>query len=824
MTEPLQVGQFAIVDHEPVDRGPNAGIFEGKGPVNERAELFVLAEGTTPASEAFAGHVVTAIGTAWGGFDMSLSGCLTSAFREAERNVWDWNRKSIAQHQVSIGLTCFAHRGNQAIVAQTGPGVAFHLHGGELLTYYARGDKARAIGSGAPPEPNLTRVDLQPGDRVLLLSTSGVEELEPDVIAGILALPGQQALQDLYQRLRGQRHITALLIAAPEAEAEDVQPPRGAREATIGDDDAVIDATHDERRGFQPSLFIDDEHEADVEAARKALVSISTRASARSAPHAPLAEHFSIQPLQRAVGESHIADLAERMRSRLEHPNRQPLGAPPPTRAEAAQGTVASPPRPIWNSSSASGGSQPRTGSGATRVDSPQTARNRSFQRGLVNESSPAIPGQSSAYAAAPPVGELAAERTRRLQAATSTGATGDSVVISGGSPLVRTRDNMGGRWKGNGSLSRGRTTIGGGWFNDRILILGAIALFLIVLVFFVAPRLFGANGPSAEDLLADAQAHYQTSQASTNPADQRVALTEAESLLLEAQDAGGQSIESTELFNQVAGALSVLDNIVAPTSVETIADLSQFGNAPVTPSDMEVGSGYVFLLDTSSSQVIAQPTGGTAPTVVYGVDAELGHDRPMAIAMLPNGLLVLDASGHFWLAFPGYDPSPVVLNAPAGMAITDLAVASGDLFVLDAAEAAIYRFTPTANGFEDAPEVFFAAPGLKQAARLLIDRDVMTMTADGTINRYTLDGAALTLSQAGIDQKVASAQQLRTFDGGDSFAYPDPQQDRIVVVRRDGTFDRQYQSDAFAGLSALAMDDSYGYVFAGGHIERITW
>ncbi len=822
MTEPLQVGQFAIVDHEPVDRGPNAGIFEGKGPVDERAELFVLAEGTTPASEAFAGHVVTAIGTAWGGFDMSLSGCLTSAFREAERNVWDWNRKSIAQHQVSIGLTCFAHRGNQAIVAQSGSGVAFHLHQGELLTYYARGEKARAIGSGAPPEPNLTRVDLQPGDRVLLLSTSGVEELDSDVIAGILALPGQQALQDLYQRLRGQRHITALLIAAPDAPEERAQPPRASDDVTIGDDDAVIDATHDGGRGFQPSLFIDDEHEADVEAARKALVSISTRASARSAPHAPLAEHFSIQPLRRAVGESNIADLAERMRTRLEMASAPPIGAAPAPRAEASQATVASPPRPIWNSGPASGGGQQRTGS--ARVDSPQTARNRSFQRGLVNESSSATPAQSSSYAAAPPVGELAAERTRRLQGQTSTGAVSNSVLISGGSPLIRTRDNMGGRWKGNGSLSRNRTTIGGGWFNDRVLILGAIALFVIILVFFVAPRLFGANGPSPDDLLAEAQSHYETYQTATNPADQRVALTQAESLLLEAQDAGGQSIESTELFNQVAGALSVLDNVVAPASVETIADLSQFGSAPVTPSDMEVGSGYVFLLDTSSSQVIAQPTGGTAATVVYGIDSATGHDRPMAIAMLPNGLLVLDASGHFWLAFPGYDPSPVVLNAPAGMAITDLAAYNGDLFVLDAAEAAVYRFTPTENGFENAPEVYFAAPGLKQAARLLIDRDVMTMTADGTINRYTLDGAALTLSQAGIDQTVASAQQLRTFDGGDSFAYPDPQQDRIVVVRRDGTFDRQYQAEAFAGLSALTMDDSYGYVFAGGHIERITW
>ena len=118
MTEPLQVGQFAIVDHEPVDRGPNAGIFHGKGPVDDRAELYIVAEGTTPAGEAFAGHIVSAVGHAWSTLDMSLTGALRRIFFEAQRNLGEWNQKSIAQHRVSIGLSCFARHGNQAIIAQ----------------------------------------------------------------------------------------------------------------------------------------------------------------------------------------------------------------------------------------------------------------------------------------------------------------------------------------------------------------------------------------------------------------------------------------------------------------------------------------------------------------------------------------------------------------------------------------------------------------------------------------------------------------------------------------------------------------------------------
>ena len=163
MTETLQVGQFAIVDGEPVDRGPNAGVFHGKGPADDRAELFLLAEGTTPAGDAFAGHVVSALGHAFAALDMSLTGSLRRLFIEAERNLHDWNRKSIAQHRVAIGLTAFGRRGEQAIIAQAGPSIAYHFHQGRVTAYPARDEHSRAIGSG-PVEPELTRIPFESGD------------------------------------------------------------------------------------------------------------------------------------------------------------------------------------------------------------------------------------------------------------------------------------------------------------------------------------------------------------------------------------------------------------------------------------------------------------------------------------------------------------------------------------------------------------------------------------------------------------------------------------------------------------------------------------
>src|SRR5215213_3019731 len=102
MTGSLQVGQFAIIDGEVVDRGPGAGVFHGRGPAGDRPELYIVAEGTTPAGEEFAGHIVSSLGQLWATLDLSLTGALQRLVREAQLLIRDWNHKSIAQHRVAI--------------------------------------------------------------------------------------------------------------------------------------------------------------------------------------------------------------------------------------------------------------------------------------------------------------------------------------------------------------------------------------------------------------------------------------------------------------------------------------------------------------------------------------------------------------------------------------------------------------------------------------------------------------------------------------------------------------------------------------------------
>jgi hypothetical protein len=142
---------------------------------------------------------------------MSLTGALRRLFLEADQSVRDWNARSVAQHRVSLGLSCFGRRGSQAVIAQAGPTVAYHLSGGRVTAYAPGDEHARPIGTGATV-PELARISLAEGDRILLISTAAVQELDDEIISGILKLPEEQVLADLYHRLDHLRHLTAVLV------------------------------------------------------------------------------------------------------------------------------------------------------------------------------------------------------------------------------------------------------------------------------------------------------------------------------------------------------------------------------------------------------------------------------------------------------------------------------------------------------------------------------------------------------------------------------------------------------------------------------------
>ena len=827
MTEPLQVGQFAIVDGEPVDRGPNAGVFRGKGPSDDRAELFLLAEGTTPAGEAFAGHVVSDLGHVFASLDMSLTGSLGRLFQEAERNVADWNRKSIAQHRVALGLSAFGRRGDQAVIAQAGPTAAFLLRDGRMTSFCADGEHSRAIGT-APVQPQFTRVPFGEGDRLLLLSSGAVSELDDDLIEGILALPEEQILPNIYRRLQQMHQATVILVTGPHPGGRRVSPAADEDDGyVIGADSSDSDRHAEET--FQPSLFIEDEDESVVLSARAQLMDVTPRKTI--ATPVPLVSMEAPAPLLRASGDSAISinRLAAEGAARAAR-SRAAVSTISAEAAVTADAVGISP----WRATPGNGYVAYAAANGNGEHQPPSNTRPRqarSFSRGLVSPGAP--PTRPEILAEDLPLAaELAAGQRARAainSPVSETLAAENGAAISGGTPLIRPRTNMGGRWKGGNSFGH-RSVIGGQLPPAWMVILGAmVVLVLLAGIATVPRRLDGDDGERVATLVTGAQQRIAASNAQADPAQKRALLTEAQAMLLAAREKG-EDAQTERLISEVAGAISQMDNVFEPQLVEAVVSLEQFGSKPVAVTRIAAGNETAYLLDVNSSQVIAVPLNGSEPQVVFSENKDEKHGKPVSIAHLDQSdlggpvLLIADTGNKLWVYSRGDGLRSVSFAAPGNLSISDIAVNGADLYVLDSGQSTVYRFLQTPQGFPNAPLVALKNADLSDARRLMVDGEFITSDADGRVHRFLAGGqTAITFSEAGIDRPLVAPESVQAMADQGEVAVLDASNDRIVVLRRDGGFDRQYRHKDFEGASAFAIRNGEAFMFSGGQLRRVV-
>lgn len=812
MTEPLQVGQFAIVDHEPVDRGPNAGVFHGRGPADDRVELYIVAEGTTPAGEAFAGHVVSAMVQALAGLDMSLTGTVRRLFAEAERVTADWNRKSIAQHRVALGISCLARRGGQAVLAQAGPAAALVHHGGVGAMLRPEPPFDQPLGNGKGPGPLLRRLSLEEGDRILLFSTPALGVVEEEVLRGIAGLPVERILPDLYHRVQQLRHETVVLVVVPARGGR--RESAREREEALGEA-PVIDATggdragESERRQYQPSLFVEDELEATVLEARRELARAMPLVLPMWAPVAQPEEEPVEAPLAVAVGErrARLARMVEEGRSRAHA-------------AAAVDGAERLGPAP--------GGGPALTG-GTPPAMPRRSLRSESFTRGLAPAGRPR-PGPATEVADLPLVDELAAERRGRPAVGLPPAASvaREAGLARGSGTLVRVRSSMGGRWRGSGTLDRPRLGVYALPPTWAVITAGLAVLLLLVGLMTVPSMVEGDRGAEYGNLLEQAAQKLAIARVVEDLGQRRTALVEAQALLLKAREVQSADPQAETLFNEVAGALNEMDRVVQPAGVETVAALDRFGARPIAPSRMVAGPGHVYILDAATPQVIEVAVGDGSALVVYGEDEGAQKGRPVAVAWLEasdrggGGLLVMDHANRLW-AWENGALSALAFNAPSGLTVTDMAVSGRDLFVLDAPRGTVYRWVQERDGFPNPPMKVLETEELERARRLFVDSEILTADADGSLHRYIGGGVALTLSQAGIDRKLVAPETPQAISETE-IAVLDPVNSRVVVFRRDGAFERQYRHPAFEGVRALVVRGDEAYVFAGSMLRRVVW
>lgn len=223
----LWVGQFGIAAGQAQEETPWVGVYpeDPAGPLaggdgSESSDLFLIVEPATEDSAEFCQELKEAVGTVFHRSKASLTGGLLRALQSAHEDLREWNRRSMKDHRVGAGVSCVAVRGHEAYLAQVAPAAAAHLHFGELETITPTlADATEPLGLYDEFWPQFARFELEPGDRLLLMSPGLARALPPDEPAASLALPAEETIPALYRLARALPDCGAVLVAA-------VAPPR----------------------------------------------------------------------------------------------------------------------------------------------------------------------------------------------------------------------------------------------------------------------------------------------------------------------------------------------------------------------------------------------------------------------------------------------------------------------------------------------------------------------------------------------------------------------------------------------------------------------
>ncbi|HLZ69374.1 MAG TPA: hypothetical protein VKV26_05620 [Dehalococcoidia bacterium] len=743
MAASVRLGQFNIVGGQALQDGPFAGAVAGRGVADTTADLYITLQPSRPDTDQLCAGVLQTIARTFGHAQYSVTGNLLLALGQAHHNLSSWNRSSLPEHRMGIGVSALAIAGDEAYLAQAGASVAYWLHSGRVERLEPlEGDSRRPLGEGEALDPWFHRLLLAPGDSIALLSADLAGRIDAAAVARCLRLDPDSGVAELFRLAQNERDCGVLLvsvvgeIARREGRDEDEDEPAGA---------AAAPAQGAPRR-----------------AGRSTMPPVPTRESDEPTP-GRAAEPFGEIDAGRSGGRGIFG------RGEPEPARDEPLPEPPikPERPRRGPSPLGRNPFHIVRAA------HPDQGDGVLRI--------------------------------------LGEERLRKPRSAPAHALATPEAVLEAANKLAGSRVRMRGSPPGFSSLGHGPRL-------PRPLLLGGAGLLGVILLAWLGLPALVNSGRSQRfsALIRSAQSEFASANATADLSKRRELLNQAQSNVDEARRLKPGNSQAAPIATSVADALSVMNAVYPLNDVPELADLSAAGLS--TSSTVELAAGdAMYVLDVSLGKVFSVSRDASVPPdVAYEDGSQIdgvtaGKARHIAW-LAPQGagdrgtLLILDAAHHLF-GLTGNDLRAIPLRGvDQWKSDTALAVAGGDLYVLDAAAGTVWRYARSAGGFDTEPAPAIQRPEVREATGMSVIGGIFLSGQNGSI-RHFADGQELQFQLAGIDKPPAAAQPLLYNPQSGALYLPDRGNSRIVVLDANGTFKRQLTQVKLAGLRGAAVD-----------------
>lgn len=210
----LWVSQFGIVGGQTQEETPWVGLFPEDVRSPDSSDAYLIVAPASPGSAEFSAELKEAVGTMFHKSKVSLTGGLLRALQAAHEHLREWNRRSMRDHWVAAGVSCAGVRGSEVYLAQVAPASAVFSGNGDV--HHLRpslADAAEPLGLYDEFWPEFSRFEMEPGDRLLLLTPALADALPPEELAASLALAPEEVLPSVYRHARSIPDCGAVLLA-----------------------------------------------------------------------------------------------------------------------------------------------------------------------------------------------------------------------------------------------------------------------------------------------------------------------------------------------------------------------------------------------------------------------------------------------------------------------------------------------------------------------------------------------------------------------------------------------------------------------------------
>jgi hypothetical protein len=781
------VGELRIVGGVRQAEAMNLAVIERRPilPIKSRGkgQLHILVElsGDTFGREEICQDLTSAIADEYFGTPGTITYGLRQALLLANAQLLRYNARTVTEHRVG-GAACVVLRDGDVYIAQAGWPMVYLVQRERVQAFPDTTldvEDSSVLGERQIAEVRLFHANAQPGDTILLVDGPMARQLGSTRIGQIISGNIERALLNL-ETLAPPEDCTALVIqigagARAQGEREQwtftpVERPAAREAAPSGGSRPAVERGRTQEPGLQP------EQRPDRAVQERAVPERS-------------------RPVEAAQGRP-PSDWAE----------------PEQAIAEEPSPTYASPPWPSVDLASDDQAStaSPRRSTGGTAAYRPPPA-------------SRVTPGVE-------PEGPGVGERVRALLGAAGQGLRTLGVRMLPDRPLPTAAERR--RAAARKQQREGRQ-------GSKVGIILALAIPLIALLIvggYSAYRDWSSRTQFEAKLDA---VQLERDVALSNAGNPPQARRNWEQVIVLAHEAAEMQPENADIQSMLAQAASAIDRIDGVTRLASPTKLYEYTAPDSKPSRIIVAGLDVYVLDRGAGQVYHHALNEVSSALRNPDDSQVlmretqpidDHTLGMLvdIAWRKDGgdaqhgtLLVLDRNGLLVEFDPSWEQNQLQVLGGKDVWRDPVTLATFDrnLYLLDPVANQIFKYPD--KQFDSAPLTWMQAEGdLSSAFDLGIDGSIYVVHDSGKIDKY-FGGEPTEFSVQQIPKPLlgATALYMDIEEVAQHIYVGDASDRRIVQLKRDGTFVRQFrpppeEEAIFDGLSGLFVDERAGKLY----------